>query len=182
MDTCLAVRAAYRIRQGLRNLSAEMRPEDRALVECHLSAVERELFNRMASADQRHSVDVLRTLLRDGIEDQQLLKAALLHDVGKSRGRITVFHRTIAVLAKALFGRWHLITAWPPESGWWTPFYVMSNHPRIGASMLAKAGCDERVWRLVELHQVQVSKLGHVPDGEWVRWALERLRSADERN
>jgi putative nucleotidyltransferase with HDIG domain len=176
------VRAAYRIRQGLKNLSAEMRSDDRALVEHHLGARELELFYRMEPADQRHSVEVLRTLLRDGTDDQHLLKAALLHDIGKSRSRITVLHRTLAVLARAIFGRWHLIPAWPSESGWWTPFYVMSNHPRIGASMLAKAGCDERVWRLVELHQVQVSSLGPIPDEEWVRWALERLRSADESN
>jgi putative nucleotidyltransferase with HDIG domain len=176
------VRAAYRFRQGLKNLAAEMRPEDWALAGRHLSERERALFDRMEPADQRHSVEVLKTLLRDGIEDQHLLEAALLHDVGKSRSRITVVHRTLAVLAKALFGRWHLITAWPSESGWWTPFHVMSNHPRIGASMLAKAGCEERVWRLVELHQVPVSRLGQIPDEDWVRWALEQLRSADERN
>jgi hypothetical protein len=176
------VRAAYRIRQGLRNLAAEMRPHDWALVDRHLSAVEREYFARMAPADQRHSVEVLRTLLSDGVDDPHLLKAALLHDVGKSGGRINVAHRTLLVLARALFGRWHLITAWPPGRGWWTPFYVMSNHPRIGASMLAKAGCDERVWRLVELHQVPVARLGDIPDGEWVRWALAHLCSADERN
>lgn len=176
------VRAAYRIRQGLNNLTAEMRPRDRQLASQYLSTGEQAFFDRMDPADQRHSVDVLRTLLDSAETDPHLLKAALLHDVGKSRCRIGTVHRTLAVLARALTGGRRLPVTWPPGPGWWTPFYVISNHARIGASMLAKSGCEERVWRLAELHQISPENVGQIPDGEWVRWALTRLRWADEQN
>ena len=176
------MRAIYRIRQGLANLGARMRPGDWTLVARHLSQPERALFARMEPADQSHSVQVLRTLLSSGVTDESILKAALLHDVGKSRCPISVFHRTATVLLKAIFGRLPALELRGEETGWWFPFYVIANHPRIGASMLAQAGAEERVWRLVELHQLEPHQVGSVPDGPWVREALTILRRADNQN
>ena len=113
------MRGLYRIRQGLRNFSATMRPEDWQLVDERLDRQERDLFDLMEPADQRHSVDVLRTLLGEGEEDPHLLKAALLHDVGKSRSRIGVIPRTLAVLGSALFGQRRIMVPWPAGPGWW---------------------------------------------------------------
>lgn len=159
-----------------------MRPEDWALVARHLSEPEWALFGRMEPADQRHSVRVLRALLEEGVADQSLLKAALLHDVGKSRCRITVFHRTVAVLLEAVLGKLPPFPLRGNDRSWWMPFYVIANHPRLGASMLVQAGSEERVWRLVELHQQEPQLVGNVPDSQWIREALVTLRRADNQN
>lgn len=176
------MQAMYRFRQGLHNLSATARPEELALAVSYLSPVERDLFARMEPADQRHSIGVLRSLLAMGVEDSHLLKAGLLHDVGKSRCRIGIVYRTIAVLLVALFGGLPPILTWQSEEGFWMPFYVLENHPRLGACMLARAGCDERVWRLAELHQLDPERVGSVPDDEWVRKSVAALRKADSEN
>jgi len=177
------MRAVYRIRQGLANLTARMNPDDWDLVSHRLSPAERLIFGRMQPADQLHSVRVLRWLLAEGTTDESLLKAALLHDVGKSRCHIGIVHRTLAVLLGPLFWCFPpLVSCRPSESRWWMPFYVIANHPRLGASMLAQAGCEERVWRLVELHEQPPNLLRDVPDGQWVRQALARLRRADSHN
>ncbi len=159
-----------------------MQPEDWILVDRYLSQTERGLFTRMEPADQRHSVQVLRSLLAEGIDDESLLKAALLHDVGKSRCRITLVHRTVAVLTEALWGTLPGFEVRGDRESWWLPYYVLANHPRIGASMLAQAGTEERVWRLVEMHQLEPHLVRNVPDAQWIRAALVTLRRADNQN
>lgn len=177
------MRAIYRIRQGLDNLTAAMQPEDWSLVIRWLSPAERSLFSRMQRPDQLHCTRAARWLLENGESDEQLIKAALLHDVGKARCRIGVLHRTLYVLLGWLFQTFPpLFAGSPEENRWWMPYYVIANHPRIGASMLVQLGCDERIWRLVELHQQNPQMIGHLNDGQWVREALERLRRADSHN
>ncbi len=171
-----------RVQQGLANLTARMAPADWALVAQHLSGAEWDIFAQMEAADQRHSVQVLRSLLAAGITDASLLKAGLLHDVGKSRCRISIFHRTAAVLVQAILGRLPDLPLQCGTGKWWLPFHVIANHPRIGASMLAHAGTDERVWRLVELHQLEPSQLGQTPERKWLREALTTLQKADNEN
>ena len=43
----------------------------------------------MSVSDQRHSLNVMRTLRRQGHTEPDLLAAALLHDVGKSAAWLT---------------------------------------------------------------------------------------------
>ncbi len=172
----------YRVRQGLNNLNARAQPADWAIVNRYLSSVEVELFSQMEPADQRHSIGVLRSLLAAGVTDTALLKSGLLHDVGKSRCKIGIVYRSLAVLLTAVFGGLPEVLTWQFRESIFTPFYVLENHPRIGAAMLVKAGCEERVWRLTELHQLNPALVGSVPDNEWVRWALAALQKADSEN
>ena len=177
------MRALYRIKQGLNNLTGVMRPEDWSLVMAWLSPAERSLFSKMQRPDQLHCVRVARWLLAEGEVDSSIIKAALLHDVGKSRCRIGIAHRTLYVIMGRIFRSFPPLFSSPPgEYRWWLPYYVIANHPRIGASILAQAGCDERVWRLVELHQENPQEVGFVSDAQWVRQALTRLRRADSHN
>lgn len=174
--------ALYRFRQGLSSLTATIRPEHLELARRHLSESELAVFERMQPADQKHSIGVLRSLLAAGVSDPSLLRAGLLHDVGKSRVRISVVHRTVAVILRALLGRIPSFLVWNSPDGEPAPFYVLENHPRLSASMLARIGCEERVWRLAELHHADLELIGPVPDEQWVRWALAELKRADTQN
>jgi hypothetical protein len=175
-------RALYRLRQGLANLRAAVGDEDRSFAMTHLSEAEGGLFLGMETADQRHSIRVLQRLLSTGIDDRDLLKAALLHDVGKSYCRIGILHRTAAVALKALLGRLPAWLADQPRARLRRPFYVLQNHPRLGADLLARAGCSERVCRLAELHQSNPHLVGSDDGSRWTRWALATLRLADNEN
>lgn len=77
------MRIAHRIQQLASALRAQVRPEERALVATLLTPAERRLFELMPLFDQRHSLDVYHTLVQMGRHETPLLKAALLHDVGK---------------------------------------------------------------------------------------------------
>lgn len=177
------MRAFYRVGQGIDNLLARVRPEELALVRKWLSNEEQRVFSLMSPADQRHSIRVLTALLAEGVGDVDLLKAALLHDVGKSRCRISVLHRTLAVLVAPVMARLTPLNAAPSAGSWWLPFYVIVNHPRIGAAMLARSGCSDRVWRLTELHHLEPHQIGRLrTDNDWIQQALLTLRRVDNLN
>jgi len=57
----------------------------------------------MPPSDQRHSLNVYRTLLAEGQTSQDLLVAALLHDVGKAGGQLRLWHRVAIVLLRAFW-------------------------------------------------------------------------------
>lgn len=177
------MRPLYRVRQGLDNLWAGVGSRDLAIVRQQLSQEELQLFLRMDSADQRHCIRVLRAIQAEGNCDANLTKAALLHDVGKARCHIGIVHRTIAVLIGGVFRRLPPLAFAPSMGSWWYPFYVIANHPRIGAAMLVRCGSPERVWRLAELHHLEPHQVGRLPkDNEWVQRALLALRRADNQN
>ncbi|GAC1311385.1 MAG: hypothetical protein NVSMB27_48080 [Ktedonobacteraceae bacterium] len=60
------------------------------------------LFQSMSPADQQHALRVCRGLAARGCTDEDMLAAALLHDVGKAQGRVPFWTRPIIVLGKKL--------------------------------------------------------------------------------
>ena len=60
----------------------------------------------MPRNDQRHSLNVLRSLRAAGHDEPALMQAALLHDVAKSTGGVTLFHRVAVVLLKIVRPDW----------------------------------------------------------------------------
>jgi putative nucleotidyltransferase with HDIG domain len=113
-----------------------------------LSPLERDLFWRLAPSDQRHSVAVMRYLRRHGVDDRVLLRAALLHDVGKTSAPIQLWQRVVHVLARAWAPG---VAAWLARTGigWRRGFYALAHHERLGAEMLSQIGADLEVVRLV---------------------------------
>jgi len=144
--------AAYRFNQGMRALAARLQPvqddEARAMLDPPLY----ELYRRMRRAERQHSLRVLRALGRAGYDEPDLLAAALLHDVGKTRARFSLPEKVIVVLVKAarpdLYRRWGS----GPADGWRQPFAVSVQHPSWGADLVAAAGGSPRTVELIRRH------------------------------
>ena len=111
------------------------------------------LFQRMPRCDQRHGLDVFHTLRRRQHHDHDLLAAALLHDVGKSSGRLRLWHRVLIVLISAL--RTPLLDRLAAEEprSWRYPFFVHQHHPELGAELAQAAGCSPTTVELIRRHQ-----------------------------
>jgi len=185
VSAILPRRAAYRVQQFGRALLATMRGPDQAeLVEARrwLPPPSWQLFAEMPRAEQRHALNVWRSLKSAGHEHPALAQAALLHDVAKYRGGVTLFHRVAVVLIKAFAPRtWQGLKelAEPPRTDLRYPLWAHANHPAGSAALAAAAGCSPEAVDLIRRHQeVLAPSQSHTP----AETLLAALQAADDEN
>lgn len=173
------MRLWYRLRQGLMRLGSWCLRLDRELAREVLPVVTYGLFVQMPRGDQAHALCVLRALRRSqGACSPELEQAALLHDVGKAGGRLTLAHRALVVLLGWRgAGVLERLAREDPRS-WGHPFYVQVRHAELGAVRCAEAGCSPLTVALVCYHEAASMDAPAMPGlGE----ALLALKHADDR-
>jgi len=156
-------------------LRAHVEPEERQLVGHYLSPPLQRLFDRLAVADQRHSLDVLYALRAKGYNDRDLLAAALLHDVGKVEANLHLWQRVVIVLLQATWPALLDELAWGDPANWRYAFYLQREHPEIGARLAKEAGASPLTVELIRRHQVPL----HQPGGSREDKFLRVLQEAD---
>jgi putative nucleotidyltransferase with HDIG domain len=166
----------YRIWQFWQSLKRPPKEEEWNRVRAILSALEVELFQKLPVPDQNHSLRVHKILESAGETDLNLLKAALLHDIGKIRHPLRRWERVFAVLMGGLFpvtaGEW----GQRDPQGIYRPLVVIHQHPIWGAELAQKAGCTQRVIWLIRHHEEE--DLGGLEDQVGVE-LLRKLQQAD---
>ncbi|MEM9776591.1 MAG: HD domain-containing protein [Chloroflexota bacterium] len=170
----------YRVKQVIWALTARpLGQSDLALLDEVLSPQEKDLFLQFTSNDQNHSIRVVKIVLCKPDAALSLQKAALLHDIGKTRvGKLSVINRSIAVAVKYLMpGR---SKAWgsldlEKAKRYQLPSIVRAQHADWGAEMVKALGGDELTVRLIRRHQ---DKLGEIVSDE--DYLLTVLQAADD--
>ena len=115
-------------------LSRRLSPLDQAEVAPYLrSPLERDMFWGQPKADQRHGLEAARVVAAGHPGRDDLIRAALLHDIGKRHARLGPFGRSWAVLRRRI--------GLEPTSR--MAYYLA--HGRIGADELAAAGAEPLV-------------------------------------
>ncbi len=164
MKTWLS-RAGYRVGQVRQQLGfvSLLSEEEMAEVAARLPPPALELFQTMSAADQRHALRVYRALLACGCMDEDMLIAALLHDIGKASGRVPFWTRPAIVLGKKLApGLLTRLAVYPHEddgkrAAWRRSLGYAWFHAEVGAKLAAAAGLSERTVLYIRTH--------HQPDG-----------------
>lgn len=168
--------AAYRVRQFFAALTAPLIREDVDVVAQVLTPAQQALFRRMSAPDRRHALRVYQMLTAQGPQPQDLLVAALLHDVGKAAGPPPLWVRVAVVLLERWAPHWLDRLGEGEPRGWRRPFVLYRQHAEIGAEWAARAGCSPLTVALIRCHH---EPLGLLQDEEDHLLAL--LQEADGR-
>ncbi|MSQ36185.1 MAG: HD domain-containing protein [Dehalococcoidia bacterium] len=157
----------YRAAQFVRGLRPALQPDEARLVRRLLSDSEFQLFAAMDPRDRRHSMDMVLWLRSRPPCSDDLLAAALLHDVGK--GRLRDWERIAFVLLGAV--RWRARERFVRAEGRGLrgALWRLEHHARLGAALLGAAGTRPAVVELVGRHS----------DPGLAEGDLARLRAAD---
>lgn len=166
-----------RLAQGLRALLAFATSPDLALAQDYLSSCEFAAFRGLSRSEQLHSLNVLRAVTDADPKAPRVMRAAaLLHDVGKSRWRLGLWQKTLAVLALSIApGLSQQLSREETPSSWRIPFIVRRHHPKWGGEILRECGSDRELIWLVEHHQAEANAYRAHPGYA----LLKRLQAAD---
>jgi hypothetical protein len=147
----------YRVGQFLRALAARVPQEQVEQATRVLPPEARKIFRRQAVQDQRHALEVYRTLCQAGQDNSHLLAAALLHDVGKAAGRLPAWQRAAIVVMGHFTPRLLARLSKGEPRGWRRSFVVRARHPEVGACWATEAGCSPLTVALIRRHHDELT-------------------------
>ena len=164
-----------RIMQFVRAVTAKVTVEDGKYISAHLSAEEQKLFFAMSVADQCHSLrtayKVERLIIEDkrGVDREFLIRCALLHDVGRQAGDLTIRGKIFVVLVTTFAPR----LARRLEENGNHALFIYHNHAAIGAQKIQRIGLFKEA-KIIAKH--------HAPPKPDDPLELKLLRLADNEN
>ena len=139
----------HKVRQAVRHVTGRISAAEREGLSSWLTPAQVALFDSMHRADQRHGLDVVAALRREGHRDPDLLLAGLLHDASKGTD-VGLPHRVAWSLAERYGDGVTDLAARLP--GYRTAFDRLARHADDSADLALRAGCSERAAQLIR-HQ-----------------------------
>jgi len=149
----------YRMKQFFHALFPKISEDDLLWVNRILGPNEVELFKKLPVHEQQHSIAVGKDCMRAN-GSEELLKAALLHDIGKIESNLTILNKSLVVLLSPFEKHKKHMARFIRDA-----FYYKEYHPLIGANLLKNIYIEinqgesfsltpsqERVIELIEAH------------------------------
>lgn len=164
-----------RILQFVRAITARISVDDGKYISAHLNAEEQKIFFAMSVPDQFHSLRTAYTIERLVIEDKRgvnrefLIRCALLHDVGRKKGDLTIAGKVFVVLVTTFAPKF----AERLEINGNHALYIYHHHAEIGARKLQQIGLFKEA-KIIAKH--------HAPPKSDDPPELKLLRLADNAN
>jgi putative nucleotidyltransferase with HDIG domain len=140
----------YRVKQFYWSITSKIDDADTEFIRRFLNKEERELFNSLSTYEQKHSVNVARAVtdaMGKNDYNDTLVKASLLHDIGKTFKKLNPIEKSIIVIldsvSKGKLKRYKGLKT----------VDVYYNHGDKGYNILKNAGgYDERFLYLIKNH------------------------------
>lgn len=139
-----------RVEQFFCYLTASVDSEDKIYLHKHLNSDERDLFNKLAIHEQKHSINVARDVEKicreNSIDSSILIKAALMHDIGKIKEKLSLVEKSVIVILDS-FSRGRLKKLSKIKK-----INIYYNHAEEGSNLLSKLSANEKLLYLVRNH------------------------------
>lgn len=154
-------RLLYRFKQFWFALTSKMTEEDRLFVHQHLNIKEAALFFSLPEYEQKHGVVVAQKMLKEAegikmIDERKLVRLGLLHDIGKSAAKLSVWSKAILVILRRfippLYDRLAEMGINERSSKIFRRFYVHKHHGEIGAEILSKIAEEKEMVEEIRSH------------------------------
>jgi putative nucleotidyltransferase with HDIG domain len=155
-------RLGHRINQFVFAVASRAIPEDRGFVSDYLNVKEASLFNRLPEDIRKHSIVVAKKLLElahdapPQVDGRELVRAGLLHDIGKGIVHLSIFDRAVLVtIHKWIRPVYDLFAnrGRSERASWFSrKFYVHREHANIASELLHSAGTEEKVIGIIQGH------------------------------
>ena len=164
-----------RVKQFIRAVTARVTVDDGKYISAHLNTEEQKLFFAMSVADQAHCLRTAYRVERLVIEDQRgvnrefLIRCALLHDVGRLAGDLTILGKIFVVLITSIAPKF----AERLEINGNHELYVYHHHAELGAQKIQRIGLFKEA-KIIAKH--------HAPPKPEDPLELKLLRVADNEN
>lgn len=88
----------YRIKQFYWAVTSKINSEDITFINSYLDKNEKNIFNKLSSYEQKHSINVAKDVMQISKGNENLIKAALLHDIGKIYKRLNPIEKSLIVI------------------------------------------------------------------------------------
>jgi uncharacterized domain HDIG len=161
----------YRVKQFYWAINSKIDKKDLEFLHGNLNKNELKLFYKLAVHEQKHSIkvayDVEYVCKKNNIDCKLLLKAALLHDIGKAYKKLNLIDKSIMLLAD------NVTKGSIKKLSNIKKVNVYYNHGKIGREILKDCSCDEKLLYLIENHHNH-NLIGDIE--------LDILRMCDDRN
>jgi len=169
----------YRIWQFWQSLKGSPENGKTAQITMLLDDRQLRLFQEMKAPEQNHSIRVYQSLRHSGVQNKDLLQAALLHDAGKQQVTLYRWERIFAVLLDAAAPR--ISAAWGEgkPKGLRKPLAVYHQHAAWGAELAREAGCSSLTVWLICNHETDHPE---DPPSTKALQLLQQLQFADNSN
>lgn len=164
--------------------NTKLSSQDIQIVDTYLDESGKFLFYQMSRFDQHHALAVTRAIITELKESRPsedydtLIKAALLHDVGKVQGDFSFLSRILVGLVKRINPTMRGKLAFTNPNTCWQKvrygFYVDLIHPLRGAHMAKIFGIEPEIVEMIRHHHDPLLK------GQSSELAL--LQKADGKN
>ncbi|MCM8711346.1 HDIG domain-containing protein [Clostridium sp. SYSU_GA19001] len=96
----------YRIKQFYWSITSKIELEDRKFIDKYLNNDEKKLFNKLSVYEQKHCINTARDVIKAckdaGIINEMLIKAALLHDIGKTCKKLNPIEKSLIVILDSI--------------------------------------------------------------------------------
>jgi len=144
----------HRVKQFIQGLSAKVLEQDHVFIKKYLSKQESNLFYQLRISEQRHSLNVAYGCQSEAPENTNLIRGALLHDIGKVGSNLTLLNKSFVVMTIKLHLKENILPSYLKKA-----LYYKYHHAAIGFEMLKNLHIEKDVLRLVRDH--------HHPNNEY---------------